>query len=86
MEKENSTTPASSILYECKDCNCQISDRGDGTADVILPNLFADCEACDREMHNRIRILGQQAARQRFNEYVRLLVNGTNASNNIDNA
>jgi len=97
---------ASNVLYKCEDCGCEIVDCENGTAEVTSPDLFVDCETCQRAGHDRMRELGQRMARRINDHFENMLrcdgellidadagiidpqfvTNGTNASNNIDNA
>ena len=61
------------VLHKCEDCGCEILDRGDGTAEVSSPNLFTDCESCQRASHDRMRELGQRAVEKINHEFLMLL-------------
>lgn len=61
------------VLYKCEDCGCEIVDCGDKTAEMTSPNLFADCETCQRASHDRMRELGQRAAQRINDEFLKML-------------
>jgi len=63
----------SKVLYKCEDCGCEIIDRGDGTAEISSPNLFGDCESCEKASLDRMRELGQKSAQRINDEYMRIL-------------